>query len=264
MSGLSSLRSALYQGRVRHTRLHPLHHDFEYRIYYAMFDLGELEELARDLRFFSIGRPNLYGFDPADHGVEKVGDLRPWVEATLARAGVNLEGGRVSLLTLPSVLGYVFNPISVWYCYGPGDELRAVIHEVRNTFGDRHIYVAPIGASSDLRHAVEKRLHVSPFNDMDQTYHFTMTRPGDHLSLAIEQTDSEGTMFRAGLRLRRLPMNDLNLLKLFLAHPLVTLHVIVGIHWQALRLWLKGANYRKRPEPAKDTVTIVGRAAVPT
>jgi DUF1365 family protein len=259
---MSSVRSALYRGRVRHTRLEPFRHDFEYRVYYAMFDLAELEGLARDLRLFSNGRLNLYGFDPADHGVDQIADLRPWVEATLARAGVTIEGGRVSLLTLPRVLGYVFNPISVWYCFGPKDELRAVIHEVRNTFGDRHIYVAPIEGPSALRHSVAKRLHVSPFNGMDQTYHFTMTVPGDHLSLAIEQTDSKGTMFRAGLRLRRVPMNDFNLLKLFLAHPLVTLHVIVGIHWQALRIWLKGAKYRKRPEPAKDTVTIIGPVVV--
>jgi DUF1365 family protein len=259
---MSSFRSALFRGRVRHTRLEPFHHDFEYRIYYAMFDLAELEDLGRNLRLFSIGRLNLYGFDPADHGVEQISDLRPWVEATLARAGVSIEGGRVSLLTLPRVLGYVFNPISVWYCFGADDELRAVIHEVRNTFGDRHIYVAPIEGSSAIRHSVEKRLHVSPFNGMDQTYHFSMTGPGDHLSLAIEQTDSDGTMFRAGLRLTKLPMSDHNLLKLFVTHPLVTLHVIFGIHWQALRLWLKGATYRKRPQPAEDEVTVVGRMAV--
>ena len=255
---MSSYRSALYRGRVRHTRLRPFHHDFEYNVYYAMFDLDELEALASGLRLFSIGRFNLYGFDPADHGVERVEDLRPWVESTLAGAGVELDGGRVSLLTFPRVLGYVFNPISVWYCFGPDDELRAVIHEVRNTFGGRHVYVVPIRDPADLRHDVEKRLYVSPFNSMDHTYHFRMNRPGNHLALAIEQTDRNGKLFRAGLRLKKLPINDSNLLKLFLAHPLVTLHVIVGIHWQALRLWLKGASYQKRPEPSLPDVTIVG------
>jgi uncharacterized protein len=259
---MSDYRSVLYRGKVRHTRLRPFHHDFEYSVYYGMFDVDELEGLARDLRLFSIGRFNLYGFDPADHGVERVGDLRPWVESTLAGAGVDLEGGRVSLLTFPRVLGYVFNPISVWYCFGPNDDLRAVMHEVRNTFGGRHVYVVPINGPTDLQHDVEKKLYVSPFNGMDQTYHFSMNFPGDYLALSIEQTDRHGKLLRAGLRLRKLQLTDSNLLRLFLAHPLVTVHVIAGIHWQALRLWLKGASYQKRPEPSPDDVTVVGKMSV--
>ncbi len=227
-----------------------------------MFDLGELEALAGELKLFSIGRFNLYGFDPADHGVERVEDLRPMVESTLALAGVELDGGRVTLLTFPRVLGYVFNPISLWYCFGPDGELRAVLHEVRNTFGGRHVYVVPIDDPADLRHDVEKRLHVSPFNSMDQTYHFSMNRPDSHLALAIELTNRDGKLFRASLRLTRLPITDSNLLKLFLAHPFVTLHVIAGIHWQALRLWLKGATYQKPPAPSLPDVTIIGNVGL--
>lgn len=256
-------RSTLYRGKVRHTRLRPVHHDFSYGVYYAMFDLDELSTLDKELRLFSIGRKNLYGFDPADHGANDISELRAWVESTLAEAGVGLDGGRVTLLAFPRVFGYVFNPISVWYCYGPRDELRALIYEVRNTFGDRHVYVVAVDGGQTFRHDVQKRLHVSPFNPMDQTYRFTTGLPASGLSLAIELSDQDGTVFRAGLGLTRLPMTDANLFKVFLRYPFVTLRVIGAIHWQALRLWLKGASYRSRPRPPQETSTIVGGVVMP-
>ncbi|MGB7861295.1 MAG: DUF1365 family protein, partial [Acidimicrobiia bacterium] len=121
-------RSMLYQGRVTHTRLSPFKHRFSYRVFYGLFDLDELNVLDRELRFFSIGRFNLFGFNLADYGPGDGSALRPWVEQTLAGAGVDLDGGRIALLTFPRILGYVFNPLSIWYCYGPEDDLRAVIH----------------------------------------------------------------------------------------------------------------------------------------
>ena len=247
-------QSWLYRGTVTHTRLKPFRHGFTYRVYYTLLDIDELTTLH--LRLFSIGGFNLYSFHPSDHGVRTAGEIRPWVEETLANAGIHLDGGPIRLLAFPRVLGYVFNPLSVWYCYDTDSQLRAVLHEVRNTFGDRHVYVVPIRDERDMRHSFPKRLHVSPFNDMDQTYHFSITDPGAHLSIGIEQRDADGTMFRAGMRLHRLPLTDLNLFRLFVTRPLVTGKVIVGIHWQALRLWLKGARYHRRPEPTAPTVTI--------
>lgn len=255
--------SSLYSGSVRHTRITPIDHDFEYRVYYTFLDVDELAGLDRDLRLFSIGHFNLFSFHPEDHGVDDISLIRPWVEDLLAPAGVSLEGGPIRLLSLPRVLGYVFNPLSVWYCYGPDETLRAVIHEVRNTFGDRHLYVVPIRDAADLRHGFDKRMHVSPFNDMEQRYEFTLTEPGPRLAVAIAQDEGDGTILRAGLRLSRIPMSDRNLLRLFVTRPLVTLRVIVGIHWQALRLWLKGARYRPRPMPPSFEVTIVNERVSP-
>ncbi len=261
---MTSRASALYRGTVRHTRLRPFHHDFEYRVFYGLFDLDELDDIDNDLRFFSVGRFNLFGFDRADHGPADGSALRPWVERVLAAAGVDLEGGRIRLLAFPRILGYVFNPLSVWYCHGPGGELRAVLHEVRNTFGDRHTYVVPVGDGA-MTHRFDKELHVSPFNDMDETYRFTITEPGDRLAVAIEQADVAGdTFFRAGLRLSRLPLTDRNLATLFLTHPLLTLKVIGGIHWQALRLWLKGAKYHHRPAPPADSISVVATGSAMT
>ena len=253
---MTQLFSSMYSGRIKHTRLRPFHHDFEYRVFFALIDLDELDELNQRLKVFSVGRFNLFSFDPTDHGPLDGSPLRPWAETLLAEAGVSLDGGQITLLAFPRVLGYAFNPISEWYCYGPDGDLRAVIHEVRNTFGDRHSYVVPI-AGEDMRHSFPKKLHVSPFNDMEQSYRFTVNEPSERLLLAIEQVDEDGTMFRAGMSLTRMKLNDRNLTKLFVSHPLLTLKVIGGIHWQALRLWIKGARYHKRPEPGTARYTIV-------
>lgn len=254
---MSALSSCIYRGTVRHTRFRPVRHDFRYSVYYLMLDVDELDRLNDRLTLFSLGRFNLYSFYPSDHEVRQTAGIRPWVEEVLAEAGVRLEGGAIKLLALPRVLGYVFNPLSVWYCYDAQSRLKAVIHEVRNTFGDRHAYVVPILDESDLRHSFAKRMHVSPFNDMEQTYHFTINEPGEHLALAIDQSDESGNLFRAGMSLTRMPLNNRNLLRMFLRHPHVTGRVIAAIHWQALRLWLKGLRYRPRPEPPASDMTIV-------
>jgi uncharacterized protein len=251
-----AFQSTLYHGTVRHTRLRPVNHDFKYRVYYGLWDIDELDRLDRGLRLLSVDRFNLFAIDRRDHGPEDGTSLRDWVVAILARAGVELNGGRIELLAYPRVLGYAFNPISVWYCYDSEQRLVAVVHEVRNTFGDKHSYVVPINGQL-LSHEFEKHLHVSPFNDMDSTYSFSMTRPGEHLSLGISQRDAEGPFLRAGLSLTRVPLTDLNLLRLFWSHPLLTLKVVGGIHWEAVRLWFKGAKFHRRPAPSLDSVTVV-------
>ena len=257
------MRSALYRGTVQHTRLRPFHHDFTYRVYYGLFDVDELDVLDRDRRWFSVDRFNLHGFHRKDHGPADGSSLRAWAEDVVADAGVDLEGGPIRILAYPRVLGYVFDPISIWYCHGPDGQLRAVLHEVRNTFGDRHTYVAPIERVG-TRHSTDKRLHVSPFNDLDQRYDFTVREPGERLTFAIAQHDAEGLMFRAGMSLTRMPFTDRNLLKLFLTHPLLTLKVIGGIHWQAVRIWLKGGKYVPRPDPGPANISVVEPMEVPT
>jgi uncharacterized protein len=254
--GVSDFQSTLYKGTVRHTRLRPVHHDFKYRVYYGLWDIDELDRLDRGLRLFSVDRFNLFAIDKRDHGPEDGTSLRDWVVKLLERAGVEHNGGRIELLAYPRVLGYVFNAISVWYCYDPDGRLVAVVHEVRNTFSDKHSYVVPVNGR-DLTHGFEKLLHVSPFNDMDSTYSFSMTPPGEHLSLGISQRDDGGPLLRAGLSLTRMPLTDLNLLRLFWSHPLLTLKVVGGIHWEAVRLWLKGARFHRRPTPPLDSVTVV-------
>lgn len=248
--------SALYAGRVRHTRLDPFSHRFEYRVYYGLFDIDQLDELERNNRLFSMGRFNMFSLRRRDHGPQDGSDWRLWAERLLADAGVDIRGGQIMLLAFPRILGYAFNPISVWYCYDSAGKLRGVLHEVRNTFGHRHTYVAAVDSDRPA-HSFGKKLHVSPFNDMDEEYSFTLSQPGDRLTIAIDHAAKDKTKFRAGMALRRLPLDDRNLARLFVTHPLLTLKVIFGIHYQALRLWLKGAKYRPIPAPPATAFTVV-------
>jgi DUF1365 family protein len=257
------MESVLYKGKVRHTRLEPFRHSFSYRVFYGLFDIDNLKALDERFRWFSLDRFNLIGFHMGDYGPGDGSDLRPWVEQALSDAGVDIDGGSIMLLTFPRILGYVFNPLSIWYCYGPDQDLRAVIHEVRNTFGDRHSYVVPVGRGG-LDHDFAKQLHVSPFNGMDQSYRFSLTEPGERLAVSIEQSEGHEKVLRAGMALSRLSLTDQNLLRLFVSHPLVTAKVISAIHWEALRLWLKGATFHKRPEPASNSISVVEARSSPT
>lgn len=245
------MRSAVYRGRVSHTRLRPFRHHFAYRVYYLLVDLDELDELARTVRGFSRGRFGLLSLDDRDHGDGS--DLRSWVLGVLADAGITAD--RVALLAFPRVLGYVFDPISVWYAW-QDDEPVAVVHEVHNTFGDRHAYVVPV-RNGELRHGFDKALHVSPFMDMSSRYEFAMTLPEERLTIGIRQHDADGELFRASLRLERRPFDSRTLLAMFVTHPLVTLKAIGAIHWEALKLWRKGATFHRRPEPRSPQVTVV-------
>lgn len=256
------MRSVLYRGRTSHARLRPARHEFAYRVFYGLFDLDELPELSRRLRWFSFNRWNVFSLYSSDHGPDDGTLLREWAETRLDEAGVDIEGGRIQLLAFPRVLGYVFNPISVWYCYGPDNRLRAVMHEVRNTFGDKHTYVVPVDGTN-LHHEFAKELHVSPFMDMDSSYRFAVTIPGEHISVGIKQSDANGPLFRASLRASRLAFTDRNLAKLFLSHPLVTIKATTAIHWEALRLWRKRVPFYRRPEPRPRSVSVIGNTEEP-
>lgn len=247
--------SALYVGRVGHTRLRPFTHGFEYRVFSILVDLDELESLSRRLRLFSHNRFNLFGLSDRDHGRRDGSSLREWIDGHLTAADIDLEGGAVRLLCFPRILGYTFNPLSVWYCYHADGTLRAVLHEVKNTFGEQHGYLVPVG--DDLRHSFDKELFVSPFMEMEAHYRFAMNRPGEQLSVGITQLDAEGEILRASIRGRRRPLSDRALLGLFFSHPLMTLKVIAAIHYQAFHLWRKGARYRRRPSPPSHAVTVL-------
>jgi DUF1365 family protein len=254
---MSNWNSAMYVGRVGHTRLRPFHHDFEYRIYTLVLDLDELAAISKKLRLFSHNRFNLFGMFDRDHGARDGSGLRSWVDDQLAAAGIDLAGGSVRLLSFPRVLGYTFDPLTIWYCYHADGSLRAVLHEVKNTFGEQHVYLVPIDGALD--HQFQKELFVSPFMDMDATYSFALGLPAERLSVGITQSDDEGDLLRASLRASRLELSDRNLLRVFMTHPLLTLKVIGAIHWEAWRLWRKGARYRRRPSAPAHPVTVVGR-----
>jgi DUF1365 family protein len=249
--------SALYVGTVGHTRLRPFRHSFDYRVYTLLVDLDELPDINRSLRLFTHNGFNLFGLADRDHGSRDGAGLRAWIDGQLAAAGIDLDGGSVRLLSFPRVLGFTFDPLSIWYCYHADGSLAAVLHEVKNTFGEQHCYLVPIDGT--LSHQFAKEFFVSPFMEMEAVYRFAMSPPGERLSVAITHSDDEGELLRASIHGSRIPLSDRNLLKLFLTHPLVTLKVVAAIHWEGFRLWRKGAPYRRRPAPPASPVTIVTR-----
>lgn len=251
--------SALYRGRVTHRRLRPRDHRLTYRVFWLLLDLEEIDDLARRLRLFSRNRFNLLSFHDRDHGDGSGAALRPAQEAWLARIGVELDGGPIRLLTMPRVLGYVFNPISVYYCHRRDGRLAALVYEVTSTFGRRHAYVAPVSADAGdgaFRQRAAKALYVSPFMDMEMDYDFRGGAPGETLALDIDALDADGVLLRAALKAHRRPLTDGAILAACLAVPLLTLKVVAAIHWEALRLWLKGVRLTRQPAPAAVPVTL--------
>lgn len=256
---MTGLVSALYFGQVMHKRVRPVKHRLDYRVFSTLIDLDELAELDRTFRFFSHNRFNLFGFYDRDYGPGDGSALRPWVDHHLRAAGIDLQGGSVRLLCFPRICGYVFNPLSVYFCYWRDGGLAAVLYEVSNTFAQRHTYLIPVadGASEVVRQQCEKRFYVSPFNAVEGFYRFSVKPPAETLAIAINQCDDRGLLLHASHGARRVPLTDGALASAFLRYPLMTLKVVGGIHWEALRLWRKGLRLVDRPPPPARPVTVV-------
>jgi DUF1365 family protein len=246
--------ATLYFGEVMHARLKPKGHRFSYRVMSLLIDLDRLGVADRQSRLFGVNRPALYSFNEADHGARDGSSLRGYAQRRAAEHGIDLTGGRVRLLCYPRLLGYTFNPLSVYFCHRADGALVLMIYEVRNTFGDIHAYVLPVkpGESSDagVRQQQDKLFYVSPFIEMAMRYHFRVLPPGEHVRLRILETDRDGPLLAATFNGRRRALTSPALLRSFFALPLVTLKIVAAIHWEALRLWLKGARLVPRPGAA--------------
>ena len=253
--------AALYFGDVMHARLKPMGHRFSYRVMSLLIDLDRLGDADRQSRLFGVNRAALYSFNEADHGMRDRSSLRAYVQRCADGHGIDLSGGRVLLLCYPRLLGYTFNPLSAYFCYRADGELALTIYEVRNTFGDIHAYVLPVkpGQISDagVRQQQEKLFYVSPFIEMAMRYHFRVSPPGETVKLRILETDREGPLLAATFNGRRRALTTAALLRSFFGLPLVTLKIVAAIHWEAWRLWLKGARLVPRPDatakPAANT-----------
>lgn len=256
--------SALYVGRVTHHRLRPRRHSLAYRAYWVLLDLDELDALGRRLRLFSHNRFNLFSFHDADHDGGESEPLRAAVERHLASAGIGFDGGPILLLAMPRLLGYVFNPLSIYFCYRQDGSIAALLYEVRNTFGERHTYViaSPEMHGGAIHHDCAKRFYVSPFLGMDMRYDFSVIEPGATVRVIVRGSDSSGDLIVASLLGQRAPLTDMALLKLLFTHPLMTLKVTLGIHWEALRLWLKGVRLQPKPAAPKDVITAAPASSI--
>lgn len=259
---MTPLRSALYCGRVIHRRLAPRRHLFSYDVVSALIDLDELDRLDRRFRLFSVNRFNLFSFHERDHGASDGRGLKRHIEDLVCDAGTDVRGGTISLLCYPRVLGYAFNPLSVYFCHDRDGRLRALVYEVTNTFRERHSYlfaVAP-GAQGPLRHVCDKALYVSPFIGMDAVYRFAVVPPADRLAIAIREDDSGTPVLNASFTAERREMADRTFARFALAYFAMGFKVIGGIHWEALRLWLKGVRVHRHHVSEANGFTVVDRA----
>lgn len=251
------MNSALYAGTVVHQRLRPKRHRLKYRLAQGLFDLDELDDVAGKLRFLSRNRFNLFAFHDRDFGDGSETPLRDQIEAHLRGAGLDPDGGPIRLLAMPRVMGHIFNPIAIWFCHRRDGSLLAIIYEVTNTLKQRHSYLIPVtdGADGTIRQSCAKTLYVSPFMDMDMAYDFAIRPPGEKVQIVVNGRDGEGPLISASFAGRRRPLTDGGLLRLFFTIPLVTMKTVAGIHWEALKLWLKGIRIRRAPAPPEAKVT---------
>lgn len=258
MSTTNALR--VYAGAVVHRRPLPPRYRFAYRVFSVLLDIDRLDEADRRLRLFSHNRFNLIAIQDRDHGPRDGSPWRPWIESLLRNVDVHLDGGRVSLLCYPRVLGYAFNPLSVWYCHHRDGSLRALLCEVRNTFGEWHGYLLHRNGAAmswPVNDRAAKVFHVSPFLPRIGEYHFRFSRVDRHYSMAVTFREPErpGPSLVALQRGSRRPTTDSELLRCAVRMPLMTIKVITAIHWQALKLWWRGRRYFPRPPLTTPSVT---------
>ena len=261
------VQAALYTGHVMHQRLRPRRHRLRYRVFSLLLDIDALPALARGLRWLSLGRFNLFSIDWRDHGAGDPAGPRAHVDGLLRRAGLP-TGGAIRLLAMPRILGHAFNPLAVYFCDAPDGRLQALLYEVNNTFGQRHSYLIPVapgvGPDDLIAQRCDKQMYVSPFLGMDMHYRFHVRPPGEALTLSVQACDDAGVVLGAHFGAVRRPVTDATLLSAFATHPLLTLKVVAGIHWEALRLWLRGVPLQPRPPAPAHAVTLVPHPSSPT
>lgn len=249
--------SALYVGRVTHERMHGIRHRLAYRVYMLLLDLDHIEDRRPGL--LGRGRFGLMSWRAADHGDRSGHALRGQVEAHLAGAGIDIAGGPIRLLTMPRILGYGFNPLSVFFCHHPDGQLAAILYEVTNTFHERHSYLIATpseAAHGPVRQSADKVFFVSPLMDMDLTYDFTVRPPGEAVGVTIAVRRGQTPVLTASFAGQRRPLTNGALVRAFVTHPLLTWKVMWGIHWEAAVSMIKGAKYRSRGAPPAHPVTL--------
>jgi DUF1365 family protein len=245
------MNSCLYECTVMHRRLAPKKHEFVYRIFLFLFDLDELAEIERRVPFFSVNTPNLYSLCDEDYFQFHSRGIRQNLETFLATQNLPLRPARIELLTLPRLLGYTFNPVSVFFCFDENDRPLNSVIQVGNTFGELKPYVVPCDPAGPGFHVrVPKNYYVSPFSELDLEFDFRFDPPGQRLRLAIDDYLGGERVLVSTVTGAREELTAANLARFSIRYPLVTLKVIFLIHWEALRLWLKKIPFRlKEAEP---------------
>lgn len=239
------MNSCIYNGEVNHTRFKPIKHFLNYKTFSLFIDLDEIEQLDKSISIFSHNKFNIFSFYNKDHGDRDGNCLKKWVISNLQKYKIEGNISKIKILCYPRIFGYVFNPLSIFYCY-ENDKLKSIFYEVKNTFNEQHTYIFKIKDGEEIKQKCKKKFYVSPFMDMETFYNFKLIDPNQRLSVMIKQTDAEGTVLTATQTGYKKEFNFKQLLINFFKYPLMTLKIISSIHFEALLLWKKGAIYRKR------------------
>ena len=251
-------------GQVRHSRLRPAPNSFRYGVYTLLLPLRTLGDAPLPSRLCSRNRFNLLSFHDRDHGDGRT-PLLAWIDTLLKSEGIADVDGEIWLQTFPRVLGYVFNPVSFWFCHRKDGALRAIVCEVNNTFGERHCYLLDTGGSMPwgVTLTARKVFHVSPFCSVEGGYRFRFMRTTQQIGgedierivARIDYDDRDGPLLLTSVSGRLQPLTDASAAAAFVRHPLMTLGVIARIHWQALKLFIKRVPFFRKPLPPASTVT---------
>ena len=252
------INSNIYNGTVIHKRFKPKEHFFKYSVFSLLIDLSELDYLDKQVRFFSYNKINLLSFYDKDHGNRDGTSIIDWVKKNLNQNSISSENVKIKLLCYPRILGYVFNPLSVFYVYNNQDKLIAILYEVKNTFGEQHTYIFKINNGEKLlQHNCLKKFHVSPFIEMDCKYFFRTLVPDKKMSVVIDQYDNnDDKLLYASQDGYMADFKSSELLKSYIKHPLMTFKIIIAIHFEAFKLWGKGIKFVKKKLKFKNNITI--------
>jgi hypothetical protein len=248
------MNSCIYNGEVTHTRFKPVRHFLKYKTFSLLIDLDEINLLDKSIGIFSHNKFNIFSFYDKDHGDRDGGNLKDWVISNLKKFQIKENITKIKVLCYPRILGYVFNPLSIFYCYEK-EKLVAIFYEVKNTFNEQHTYIFKIKNNEEIIQKCRKKFYVSPFMDMETFYNFKLLNPNDKLSVFIKQTDADGTILTATQTGDKKEFSFKQLAINFLKYPLMTIKIISSIHYEALLLWKKGAIYRKREVKLKNNLS---------
>ena len=253
------MTSSIYNGTVIHKRFKPKVHFFKYSVFSLLIDLSELNYLNKKVKFFSYNRFNFVSFYEKDHGNRDGSSLITWVKKNLNDNNIDSENIKIKLLCYPRILGYVFNPLSVFYIYDESEKLVCILYEVKNTFGEQHTYIFKVDNDQKLyQHNCSKKFHVSPFIEMNCKYFFRLLKPGEKISVIIDQYQTDEKILYASQDGQRVDFNTKELIKSYLKHPLMTFKIISAIHFEAFKLWVKGIKFIKKKIKIKNNITFEG------
>ena len=250
------MTSSIYNGTVIHKRFKPKIHFFKYDVFSLLIDLAELKILDKKIKFFSYNRFNLISFFEKDHGDRDGSSLEDWVKRNLDQNNIVYKNIKIKLLCYPRILGYVFNPLSVFYIYNEDENLISILYEVKNTFGEQHTYIFKTKNNDNLlQHNCSKKFHVSPFIEMNCNYFFRLLKPSKKISVIIDQYQDNEKILYASQDGNRVNFTSIELIKSYLKHPLMTLKIILAIHFEAFKLWAKGIKFIKKKIKIKNNIT---------